>query len=140
MKKRSFLTQLITHCKKQVKVYLLMKSSYKEDQDTVIFYMAVWSEVAWEADFFEKNCFRKMSKVKNHNVGNEWGRNSRFWIFEKGNRHRIARSSDLDYSRAPKTRFLNYVLWIYDFPGSGDRKYRVFPYNMPCLGSPAGVM
>ena len=33
-----------------------------------------------------------------------------FWGFEKGNRLRIERSSDLDYSQTPKPRFLNYFL------------------------------
>ena len=49
--------------------------------------------------------------------GHEWGRNSRFWGFEKGNRRGIARSSDLDYSRGSKRRFLIILLNFIDFPG-----------------------
>ena len=63
MEKSFLMKQINTHCKNTVKVNFLLKSSYKEDQYTVIFYMAVWSEVAWEADFFEKTCFLKMSKA-----------------------------------------------------------------------------
>ena len=38
---------------------------------------------------------------KKHSVGHEWGRHDIFLHFEKGVRHEIARSSDLDYSRDP---------------------------------------
>ncbi len=60
--------------------------------------------------FSKRIVFAKCQKHKNHNFGNEWDRNSRFWTFEKGNRRRIARSSDLDYSRPQK-----YVFWIIFF-------------------------
>ena len=54
--------KLNSYCKNTVKVELLLKNSERENQYTVIFYMAVWSEVAWDVDLFENTCFLQMSK------------------------------------------------------------------------------
>ena len=62
MKKLLFMKKLTSHCKNKVKVNFLMNNSYREDQYTVIFYISVWSEVAWEVDLFENTCFPEMSK------------------------------------------------------------------------------
>ena len=40
-----------------------------------------------------------METLQKHETEREWGRNSTFWGFEKGDGHRIERSSDLDYPR-----------------------------------------
>ena len=61
--------------------------------------------------------------------GHESGRKSIFWHFEKGNRHEIARSICLDYSRGSKTQFLNYFFGVCGFSRVLGRKYRIFPYN-----------
>ena len=52
---------------------------------------------------------------KKHVFGNESGRYSRFWHFEKGILHEIARSSDWDYSRGLKPTYLINSIWFYWF-------------------------
>ncbi len=60
MEKLVFVNKLNSHCKHSVKVEFLLKSSKRENQYTVISYMAVWSEIVREADFFEKTCLGEM--------------------------------------------------------------------------------
>ena len=47
------------------------------------------------------------------------GSYARCWTFEKGNRRRIARSSDLDYSQAPEPQNPIFKIGCYRFPGFG---------------------
>ena len=54
--------------------------------------MAVWSEVAWKVDFLENSCLGRMVGRCEQVQGRAWGRESRFWGFEIGDRHEIARS------------------------------------------------
>ncbi len=50
-----------------------------------------------------------------HVFGHESGRYSRFWHFQKGILHEIARSSDWDYSRGLKPKYLINSIWFYWF-------------------------
>ena len=109
------------------KVNLLLKTSYREDHNTVISYISVWWEVALEIDFFQQTVFIKFTKMQNHEFGHEWSRNSILWGLGKGNRHRITRSSDLDYSQHSKQKENELCYWMLLIsPGLGTGN-TVFP-------------
>ena len=53
------------------KVNFLLKTSYREDHNTVISYISVWWEVALEIDFFQKTDCIKFTKMQNRDFGHE---------------------------------------------------------------------
>ena len=71
MTKLLFMEKLNMHCKSNAKVNFLLKTSYREDHNTVISYISVWWEVALEIGFFQKTEFIKFTKMQKHEFGHE---------------------------------------------------------------------
>ncbi len=72
-----------------------------------------------ETTFFDKLQNLQTWRIKKHDFWYEWGRHATFVLFEKGNLHEIARSSDLDHSRRPQKPKSDFLLLEFSDLGVG---------------------